>query len=211
MLDGGPTEVGVESTVLDLTVEPPQVLRPGGLDAGEIEAVLGGPVDRIARGPARAPGMLASHYAPAARVEIVEDVDGALARAAALAGEGRTVALLAPGAFEPPPGVAALEPAGSPEAYARALYDRLREADRRGVDVLVVVPPPADGIPASPCATASGARRTAAVPARARSGRLPRPSRRRPEVRPACPSPSRSPSTAIPAAPGRTRRRPRCG
>ena len=48
-----------------------------------------------------------------------------------------------------PPGVDALPPAGPPQAYAQCLYQRLREADRRGLDVLLAVPPPQTGIGAA--------------------------------------------------------------
>src|SRR5205823_12478452 len=69
ILDGGPTQVGIESTVLDLSVSPPRLLRPGHVSRTEIEAIIG-PISRI--GPAShdesaalpSPGMLAKHYAP---------------------------------------------------------------------------------------------------------------------------------------------------
>ena len=73
VLDGGPCRVGLESTVLDLTTSRPTLLRPGGIAVEEIESVVG-PVERAGDGdaaprsqdhaPPRAPGMLASHYAP---------------------------------------------------------------------------------------------------------------------------------------------------
>ena len=69
ILDGGPTAVGVESTVLDLTTEPPTLLRPGGVTIEEIEALIG-PVQTSARredgNTLPAPGMLDRHYAPRA-------------------------------------------------------------------------------------------------------------------------------------------------
>ena len=64
VLDGGPCTVGVESTIVDLTVEPPSVLRPGGIPLAALEAIVDGPVRGEDTGPRRAPGMLASHYAP---------------------------------------------------------------------------------------------------------------------------------------------------
>jgi L-threonylcarbamoyladenylate synthase len=82
-------------------------------------------------------------------VEIVAAAEVA-ERAAALTAAGRTVGVLAPervGGL--PAAVEALPPAGGPAAYAQCLYQRLREADRRGVDVLLVVPPPAQGIGAA--------------------------------------------------------------
>ncbi|HSL59053.1 MAG TPA: Sua5 family C-terminal domain-containing protein, partial [Acidimicrobiales bacterium] len=71
----------------------------------------------------------------------------ALGRAAAHAGAGRRVGVLAPGALPELPGpVVALEPLGDAETAARVLYARLREADALGLDVLVVVPPEPEGI-----------------------------------------------------------------
>jgi len=67
VLDGGPSPIGVESTIVDCTVDPPQVLRPGAITADEVAALLRMPLG-AADGPSRAPGMLASHYAPRCRV-----------------------------------------------------------------------------------------------------------------------------------------------
>ena len=148
VLDGGPCDVGVESTIVDCSEEgaPPVILRPGGVTAEQIEAVLGHPVRRTPDGPSRAPGMLPAHYAPHAQVLVVEDVDAALALAAAHARAGERTGLLTPRAVAAPEGVTALVAGDTSEAYAAALYDRLREADRLGLDLLVVLPPPAEGV-----------------------------------------------------------------
>jgi len=144
ILDGGPCAIGVESTVLDLTSNPPQVLRPGGVSVEQIEAVIG-PVDG-ASGPARAPGMLEAHYAPGARVEVVS-ADAAAARAADLTAAGTSVALLAADVISPlPDSVLVLGPAGAPDAYAALLYTAFRRADAARCQVIVAVPPPAHGI-----------------------------------------------------------------
>ncbi|MBJ7366354.1 MAG: threonylcarbamoyl-AMP synthase [Thermoleophilia bacterium] len=144
ILDGGPCAIGVESTVLDLTSNPPQVLRPGGVSVEQLEAVIG-PVDG-ASGPARAPGMLEAHYAPGARVEVVS-ADAAAARAADLTAAGTSVALLAADVISPlPDSVLVLGPAGAPDAYAALLYTAFRRADAAGCQVIVAVPPPARGI-----------------------------------------------------------------
>ena len=77
ILDGGPCHVGVESTIIDLTGEWPEVLRPGGVGLERLIEILGPSVRRWAGaaitdpGSARAPGMLAAHYAPSARVVLV--------------------------------------------------------------------------------------------------------------------------------------------
>lgn len=148
VLDGGPCDVGVESTIVDCSEEgaAPVILRPGGVTAEQIEAALGHPVRRTPDGPSRAPGMLPAHYAPHARVLVVEGVDAARATAAAHARAGGRTGLLTPQPVATPDGVTSLVAGDTPEAYAAALYDRLREADRLGLDVLVVAPPPAEGI-----------------------------------------------------------------
>jgi L-threonylcarbamoyladenylate synthase len=166
ILDGGPCAVGVESTIVDLSRGVPRVLRFGGIGVEALAEVLGHPVDaRVATGgsgndphvesPASdfgavpAPGMLPSHYAPEATVEVVA-ADSVAARARALLAEDRRVGVLAPRRIEGlPAGTDALPPAGGAAAYAQCLYQRLREADRRGLDVLLAVPPPENGIGAA--------------------------------------------------------------
>jgi L-threonylcarbamoyladenylate synthase len=135
VLDGGPCSVGVESTIVDCTLDTPMVLRHGGVPAEDLERVLGRPVERVATGPSRASGMLDSHYAPSCIVELVSDTAAANRRADELRDGGRSVDVLDPG----------------PDAgdYARHLYEWLREADDRGLDVLVAVPPPGDGVAAA--------------------------------------------------------------
>jgi L-threonylcarbamoyladenylate synthase len=132
VLEGGPCTVGVESTIIDLTVSPPSVLRPGGIPLEALEAIIEGPVRGEDTGPRRAPGMLASHYAPRARVELVEDPVEAAARVEALGADGVPAGLLDPGP--------------DPDAYARHLYEWLRRADEDGLEVLVAVPPTATGL-----------------------------------------------------------------
>jgi L-threonylcarbamoyladenylate synthase len=68
ILDGGPCAKGIESTVIDCTVSPPRILRPGPLPRAAVEAAVGGPVEWPAAEPAavaaRSPGQQARHYAP---------------------------------------------------------------------------------------------------------------------------------------------------
>ena len=148
VLDGGPCGVGVESTIVDCSEEgaPPVILRPGGLTAERIEAILGHPARQTSEGPSRAPGLLPAHYAPHARVVVVEDLDAARAEATARAATGERTGLLTATAVTAPSGVMALVAGATAEAYATTLYDRLREADRLGLDVVVVVPPAAVGV-----------------------------------------------------------------
>lgn len=132
VLDGGPCTVGLESTIVDCTLEPPVLLRPGGVPAEQLDEVLGTPVQRHDSGPSRAPGMLASHYAPSCRVELAPDAAAAAALVSAHEAAGRRVHVH--------------DPAGDLAGYARDLYAALRRADVDGVDVLVVVTPPAQGL-----------------------------------------------------------------
>jgi len=163
VLDGGPCAVGVESTIVDLSRGTARVLRLGGLSVEAISEALGhtvlvAPAARsgVAAEPGRAadeavpaPGTLPSHYAPEARVEVLP-AEAVAARAAELLGAGRRVGVVAPRRIDGlPPGVDALPPAGGAAAYAQCLYQRLREADRRGLDVLLAVPPPETGIGAA--------------------------------------------------------------
>ena len=146
VIDGGPCEIGIESTVLDLTTEPPQVLRPGRVSAEQLAHVLGRTVAAEASGPARAPGMLESHYAPGARVEVLGDIDAAMARARDIAEDGGRAGLIAPGAGDTDNAVTVLAAPTSPDDYAARLYAAFRRADAQGVDVILAVPPPAEGI-----------------------------------------------------------------
>jgi L-threonylcarbamoyladenylate synthase len=162
ILDGGPGAVGVESTIVDLSSGRPRVLRLGGLTVGDLSRALGREVDVVdaADGRTPAPGTLPSHYAPAARVEVVP-VEQVAGRARVLLSENPRVGVLAPRRIDNlPPGSEPLPPAGSAAAYAQCLYQRLREADRRGLDVLLAVPPPETGIGA---AVADRLRRAAAT------------------------------------------------
>jgi L-threonylcarbamoyladenylate synthase len=144
ILDGGPTDVGIESTVLDLTGPTPKVLRPGGITREQLEAVLG-PVGLEAKAiaeasPRPAPGMMARHYAPRARLELLPPVrleSAALAHLAA----GRRPGLLVIGA-PAPAGARAIRLPGDPAGYARGLYAALHDLDA-GADVILVEAPPA--------------------------------------------------------------------
>ena len=143
VLDGGACRVGVESTIVDLSGPAPVLLRAGGVPLERLADLLGTDVTRGEGGPARAPGMLESHYAPRARVELADGA-AATARAAALAASGTRVGIL--GHVEVPPGVAALTPAPGADGYARDLYRLLRRADDDGLEVVVAVPPSPAGL-----------------------------------------------------------------
>jgi L-threonylcarbamoyladenylate synthase len=163
ILDGGACSVGVESTIVDCTSEVPRVLRPGGIAMEALAEVItgevlltpsAGPSDDSAedKESVRAPGMLAAHYAPNARVEIVatSQVAEALAAGRLLdhASGGGPAGVLGPQSIELPDDVLRLD---SPtdytgESLAPVLYARLRDADRLGLHVLYVVRPEDAGL-----------------------------------------------------------------
>ena len=141
VLDGGPCRVGVESTIVDVSGTEPAILRLGGVGRSEIEAVVGREVALRTSGEVAAPGALASHYAPHAAVEVINASDiGARARVHAAAGRrAGLLALTPPGDL--PGDLVVLDAPRDVEEYAHVLYARLREADARDLDVLLVVPP----------------------------------------------------------------------
>ena len=143
ILDGGPSRVGVESAILDCTGPAPVVLRPGAVDAATVRRVGGVAVVERASG-VRAPGTLASHYAPRARVVVVPAGEAASAVGSAV-GSGR-VGLLACADVVTPAGVVRLAAPADVTEYARVLYAALREADALGLDRVVAVPPPPGGV-----------------------------------------------------------------
>jgi L-threonylcarbamoyladenylate synthase len=127
VLDGGSAPVGVESTIVDCSVDPPQLLRPGAISAAEIEDLLG-QAPAAASGPSRAPGMLDSHYAPRARVLLAATDDEAA------------------GLVARHPGARLIGSGVTPVEYARGLYRWLRDADTDGVAVVVARLPEAEGL-----------------------------------------------------------------
>jgi L-threonylcarbamoyladenylate synthase len=128
VLDGGASPVGVESTIVDCTSFPPQMLRPGGIPTENIAQLLETPLAAPA-GPARAPGMLASHYAPRATVHLVDRRADAIAAADRFRAAGIAVRVI--------------DESSDLVRYARNLYAELRAADDDGcTDVIAVLPPP---------------------------------------------------------------------
>jgi L-threonylcarbamoyladenylate synthase len=146
VLDGGPCQVGLESTIVDVSSGEPAILRPGGVTAEEIEEVVGRRVGVRAGGPVRSPGQHPQHYAPRARVVIV-DREKLGPRAAELLAAGRRVAVCGSGgADDGPRGVEHVVLDPGPADAARGLYAALREVDRRGCDVVLVTMPEEVGL-----------------------------------------------------------------
>lgn len=155
ILDGGPCRRGIESTVVDCTVSPPRILRPGPLSRDDLEAAVGGPVEWPADAagdsgdsgePARSPGGQARHYAPKTPLEMPAEP---ARRVAQLVAEGRRIGWLTSRTDDPQ--VRAL--AGSrnlvivpmpesPDEFACQIYAMLHGLDQRGLDRIVVDPPP---------------------------------------------------------------------
>jgi L-threonylcarbamoyladenylate synthase len=164
VLDGGPTHIGVESTVLDLTTDPPRILRPGGITRERIEAVLaqmgkrletrGRPAIFDSGSPAppssifRSPGMLPSHYAPQAELVICRDIGEMLDRHSALTSQHRKVGLLI--LERQRAACQDLHPqftlGSTMDDVARNLYAGLRALDSAGVEVILVTDVPRQGL-----------------------------------------------------------------
>lgn len=142
VLDGGECDVGIESTIVDVSGARPALLRPGWITARGIEAALGVPL--AARGAAspRASGTLAKHYAPQTPMMLVE-ADLIYELTASLTRQGQRVAVLAREARQPM--IASLTWIAAPRdaaGYAHALYANLRALDGAGADVMIVEAPP---------------------------------------------------------------------
>jgi L-threonylcarbamoyladenylate synthase len=146
ILDGGPTTVGIESTVLDLSDRVPILLRPGMVSREELEAVIG-PILLATpavepNAPRPSPGMLERHYAPRARVVLFRELAEPHSAVAKTRASGGRVAAL----------VHTLRIAGvdleerlpsDPAGYARELYGALHRLDQPGVALILVERPPA--------------------------------------------------------------------
>jgi L-threonylcarbamoyladenylate synthase len=138
VVDGGPCSVGLESTIVEVLDGPVTLLRPGGLSVERLEEALGEPVADGRQGDSRAPGMLESHYAPAATVEVT-DRDAVQHRIAELG--SRPIGVLSAGRVEVPAGVFRWQLPPDADGFANRLYAVLREADVMGVEHVLVVPP----------------------------------------------------------------------
>ncbi len=153
VVDGGPTPVGVESTVLDLTVDPPAVLRPGAISVellrtvvpavqiGAVRAAMGGTEPMVS------PGLLSRHYAPRAPMTIYQGEPAAVRQALVAAAReaitaGRRVGVLATTEDARvlsgvPAVIAELGSENDVEGIAARLYAALRELDAAQVDVIL--------------------------------------------------------------------------
>jgi len=137
VLEGGPSEVGIESTIADLSADSPALLRPGHVRREEIEAVLGCRIGARAAGAPRHPGGLERHYAPRTPTRLA----AAHALDAQIAQLGARVAVLA---FSRPDErvMRWIRMPRDPAAYARRLYGALRELDAAACEMILIETPP---------------------------------------------------------------------
>jgi L-threonylcarbamoyladenylate synthase len=158
ILDAGPTQHGVESTVLDPCRTPMLIYRPGAITAEQIRSVAGdveihrAPISSEAPTALPSPGVGIRHYAPRARVVLVEATPANLAAAAAEHLARRPGVMLPSGWPFDLPGNAALFDWGrwdAPDELAARLYAGLRSLDAQGCDVILCPLPPSDGIGAA--------------------------------------------------------------
>lgn len=142
VLDGGATDVGIESTIVDCSGAAPTLLRPGMITPQQIEAVLGAPLAAPQAKPPRVSGMLDKHYAPQTPLMQMEG-DLVVELAHSLVRQGKHVAVLARTKLQPLLDnltwvAAPVDAAG----YAHDLYANLRALDHAGCDAILVEQPP---------------------------------------------------------------------
>lgn len=139
VLDGGPCEGGIESTIVGCLESTPRILRPGLVSADEVERVTGLPVSQQhhATGTLRTAGQDLAHYAPRTRTVRADQLESSAGPDLA----GRRVGYLG---FGPPQVPVAVEVrlSGNPETAARELYAELRRLDEAGLDLIVLEAPP---------------------------------------------------------------------
>jgi len=162
ILDGGPTRIGVESTVLDLSVKPPQILRPGGISFEALKEFLGdvrlhpfvAAERELAVAEARSPGMRHKHYAPNAKLILVEgSLENVVEKVKELIEscrvKGAKVGVLATDETASRYKADVVKSLGSRfnlAIIAQNLFSLLREFDAEGVDLIVAEGVPAEGL-----------------------------------------------------------------
>ena len=142
IVDGGQAQVGIESTVVDLTTDPPTVLRPGMIHEESLVAVTGELVSHrkkaLPGAALRSPGQLAKHYAPKARLLVLRWNDMAELRAR-IPDHGARVHVIAHTRIPAAEGFAGVSVIPhDAEAFARAIYAELHRCDEAGAELIVV-------------------------------------------------------------------------
>jgi L-threonylcarbamoyladenylate synthase len=132
ILDGGPSMVGVESTIIDCTSTAPRILRPGAITIEMVEECTGLKISETGN-EIRVSGSLEKHYSP--RATVVLNIE-------AKTGEG----LIALDEVATPNGAIRLASPKNSDEFARVMYSALREADTKGIKKVVAITPEGDGI-----------------------------------------------------------------
>ena len=127
IIDDGDCTIGVESTIVDFTTAQPQLLRPGGFPAEDLESIIGQQI-LMPSGESRASGMLASHYAPQCTVVLVETIAEAKHALSELVN------------------ARILEHWDNSPLYAASLYTQMRQADSDGISTIIAVLPNKSGL-----------------------------------------------------------------
>lgn len=140
ILDGGQCEVGVESTIINLSGEHPEILRHGAVTRGMLEEALGCAVPDGGKDSPRVSGSLKSHYAPKTKVVLSDNIAAELEKL-----KDKKVAVMASGqALEQTPAHVVkwfIAPSDASE-YMHVLYTRLHELDQTGADLILIETPP---------------------------------------------------------------------
>jgi len=148
IVDGGQSQVGIESTVLDLTISPAQVLRPGMIHAESLAAVVGNiehPTSNIGRRTLRSPGQLKKHYSPKAKLVVLNwqndaDLNSQLSTLNSQPSTCHVIAHTQVPSAADFAGVSVIP--HDAEAFARAIYAEWHRCDEAGAEWIVVETPP---------------------------------------------------------------------
>jgi L-threonylcarbamoyladenylate synthase len=138
ILDGGPSLVGVESTIIECLQDFPRILRPGAITEEMVEETTCLKIE-TSKSQIRASGLLDTHYAPKAKVFLLDPINPVVA---CIAGVGFIAAAI----HSTPDGAIRLASPNSDDEYARGLYEALREGDRKNLTAIYVIPPSGDGV-----------------------------------------------------------------
>jgi L-threonylcarbamoyladenylate synthase len=148
IVDGGQSQVGIESTVLELVANPPQVLRPGMIHLESLAAVIGNiqhPTSNIQHPNLRSPGLLPKHYAPKAKLLVLNWASDADLKSQLVTHHASRITCFIIAHTHIPAGELFADVSVMPhdaEAFARAIYAELHRCDERGAETIVVEAPP---------------------------------------------------------------------
>ena len=168
ILDAGPTDIGLESTIVDFTVDPPVLRRPGGITFEQVHSLVPEVIVQAGQGgedePQAAPGQMTRHYAPKAELTLYEGPSDAVVRRVAADVRTATAAGDRVGILAPEDDLSALAPEiaakasagrietvpygsrGDLERSGRELYASIRALDATGVTKIVAIGVGADGL-----------------------------------------------------------------